>query len=188
MRHMTDRDIVERFFRRDDGAIEETRRAYQPYCMAIARHLTGSDEEAEECVSDALCAAWNSIPPQRPENLKTYVGKLTRRAAISLLRRKSAARRVPEALQTSFDELAEVAPDDSFSEAVDRRELSRAISRFLRELPGEQRNIFVRRYWYGDSVREICARYGLGESKVKSALKRTRDKLADFLGKEGFTV
>lgn len=185
---MQDREIVALFSRREETAIAEAQEKYAAYCLTIARNILGSPEDAEECVNEALHAAWNSIPPRQPENLKTYLGKLTREISLSRWRREHAGKRFPGEPPLPLDEIAEVATDDSFSPDTDEKELSAAISDFLRTLPATERNLFLRRYWYNDSVADICRRFGFGESKVKMTLKRTRDKLAKKLKKEGFIL
>ena len=135
---------------------------------------------------DVLLAAWKSIPPESPANLKTYLGKLTRETAIDRLRKRCARRRIPAGMIASLDELEEVVGENDVDSAVQAEELSRLISIFLRSVREEERNVFLRRYWYFDSVKEIQKRYGYGKSKVLVMLKRTRDKLSEYLKKEGY--
>ena len=183
---MNDNDIVIQFWNRNEDAIAESKRAYGRYCLYIAENITGNAGDAEECLDDALLAAWNSIPPNRPENLKTYLGKLSRDAAISRRRYLTAEKRGGGMPCASLDEIEEIVagsgPDEDFSE----QELAAEISRYLRTLDKSKRNVFIRRYWYCDSVPSICSRYGFGKSKVLMMLKRTRDGLAEHLRKEGF--
>lgn len=185
---MEDAQIVGMFFDRDEDAISETKKKYSDYCSYIAGNLLCDERDVQECVSDVLLSAWNSIPPHRPENLKTYIGKLTRESAVDFLRRNSAGKRVSAEATTPLDELEEVIGDHGVEEALEKKELSRLISSFLRTLREEERNVFVRRYWYYDPVKEICRRYDIGQSKVLVTLKRTRDKLALYLKKEGYLI
>ena len=181
-------EIVKLFWDRNEAAISESKKEYEKYCMYIAQNLLHSSHDSEECLSDALLAAWNSIPPQKPENLKTYLGKLTREFAVDRLRKNDAQKRFPDDALAPLDELEELIGDNDVESAIDEHELSRLVSTFLRSVREDERNVFIRRYWYFDSVKNICLRYGFGQSKVLVMLKRTRDKLAEYLKKEGYIV
>lgn len=183
---MEDEAIVTGLWARDEAALAEAERKYGRYCLAIARNVVFDDAEAQGCVNDALLAAWNSIPPQRPANLKTYLGRLARQTAIDLWRRSRAAKRGGGEAVLPLDELEEVVGGSTVEASVEEAELSRSISAFLRTVRESDRNVFVRRYWYCDSVEAICTRFGFGRSRVLMSLKRTRDRLADHLRKEGF--
>lgn len=183
---MNDKEIVGMFIERDEKAISESHGKYGNYLNYISYNVVYDKQDAEECVNDALLAAWNSIPPHKPENLKTYLGKLAKRIAVSRLRQNRASKRLPTEYAVSLDEIAEIAVDEDFDASITDEELSARISSFLRSLPESERNIFIRRYWYGDSIDNICERYGFGASKIKMTLKRTRDKLANILKKEGY--
>ena len=183
---MKDDAIVALFFERNEDALTCSKREYEGYCKYIANNLLHSAEDAEECFNDVLLAAWNSIPPQKPECLKSYLGKLTRNIAVDLLRNKDAQKRVPPENVAPFDELEAVIGENDVDETVGEKELSLLISAFLRTQKEEARNIFIRRYWYYDPIDSICERFGCKRSKVLVTLKRTRDKLAVFLKKEGY--
>ncbi len=183
---MKDDAIVGLFRDRNEDAIAEAKRAYGDYCVYIARNLLRDEQDAEACLNDVLLAAWKSIPPQEPTNLRTYLGKLTRETAVDRLRKRGARKRTPDGATASLDELEEIVGEGGAEDAVEEAELSRAVSAFLRSLGKEERDLFIRRYWYYDSVKSICERYGYGKSRVLVSLKRTRDKLARYLKKEGF--
>jgi len=183
---MKDHEIVNLFWERSEDALTETQRVYQKYCSYIAFHILGNQEDADECVNDALHAAWNSIPPKKPENLKTYLGKLVREISVSRWRETHAAKRTPSEYLLSLEEIEEVGRDEDFTDTINAEILSQAISDFLRTLPEDKRNLFIRRYWYNDSIRELCERFGYQESKVKVSLKRVRDKLSIYLKKRGY--
>ena len=185
---MDDAAIVELFHERKEDAIAFTANAYGAYCRAVAHNLLHDEEEAKECLDDALLAAWNSIPPQNPACLKTYLGKLTREIAVDRLRKKTAAKRIPASETLPFDELDGIIGEHGLDAAVGVRELSRLLSAFLRSQKEDDRNLFIRRYWYGDPIAKICERYGYGKSRVLVKLKRTRDKLARYLEKEGYLI
>ena len=185
---MKDDEIVRLFFDRNEIAIAESKKEYGKYCLYIAQNLLHDFSDSEECVNDVMLAAWNSIPPQRPANLRTYLGKLTRETAVDSLRKRDAQKRFIYGEPSSFEELEDVIGNSDVESYVNASELSRSISVFLRSLREEERNIFIRRYWYCDSVKSICARFGCGKSKVTVTLKRTRDKLARYLKEEGYVL
>ena len=185
---MNDREIVGMFLDRNEDAIAEAKKEYEKYCLYIANNVLRDSGEAEECVLDALYAAWESIPPQRPENLRTYLGKLTREIAVDRRRMNTRKKRIRKDAVKSLDEIGEIAAGGDIGADLEEAELSRAISRFLYSIDEEKRNVFIRRYWHFDSVRSICGRYGFGKSKVLMMLKRTRDDLAAYLKKEGYIV
>lgn len=182
---MKDREIVRLFLRRDEAAIEQVQQAYELYCRSIVSRILRDETDVSECVNDVWLAAWNSIPPNEPERLATYLGKLARNIAIDRVRANGAQKRCAEQYALSLDELAEVISDGGSPEQqVQHRELERAIGEFVRGLPELQRRVFLCRYWYLDSLAEIGARFGCSESKVKSMLHRTREKLKHYLQKE----
>ena len=183
---MNDEALVAKFWARDPDAIAESKALYDTYCMYIAGNILHDREDAEECLNDALLAAWNSIPPQRPRNLKTYLGKLVREIAIDRWRRKHAQKRISEELLVPLSELEDMVGSREVEESAADGELSLRISDFLRSLKKTERDVFVRRYWFYDPIASICSRYGFSKGKVAMMLKRTRDKLAEYLEKEGY--
>ena len=183
---MDDRAIVQMFLDRNEDAVSEAKKQYEDYCMYIANNVLRDRLDAEEVFNDALLAAWNSIPPQNPANLKTYLGKLTREIAINRWKKNKRQKRIPSEITQSLDEIAEMVSGGDFEEGLEQAELSREISRFLFSIDETKRNVFIRRYWHYDSIERICQRYGFGKSKVLMMLKRTRDDLAQHLKKEGF--
>ncbi len=182
---MNDETLVARIYARDESAVGEAEARYAACCLAIARNVLPDRRDAEECLSDALLAAWNSIPPARPANLKTYLGKLIRDAAVDRWRKNHAAKRSAPAI-VPLEELEELIGKNEIDAALEEAELSRRLSAFLRTRREAERIVFLRRYWYYDSIEQICNRYGFGKSKVTVSLKRTRDKLAEHLKKEGY--
>ena len=184
---MEDRQIVELFWRRDEEALGESRRKYGGLCFSVALGVLGSPEDAEEAASDALLGAWNSIPPQKPVYLDAYLAKLSRRAAIDRLRRSRAGKRWSGEAALALEELGDIVPGGGDAEAgVEAKELAALIERFLRSQPETPRKIFLRRYWYVESISEIAGAFGWSESKVKSLLFRTRKGLRSYLEKEGY--
>lgn len=186
---MTDREIVVLFWARNEQAIHETRSKYGAYCRRIALNILADHQDAEEYENDTYHTVWTSIPPQRPEQLAPYIGRITRNLSLKLLRQKCTQKRGGGVHALSLDELSDCIPrGQDFGAVVESRELGRVIDRFLRTLPEQQRRIFVCRYWYCDSIEEICNQFGWGQSRVKMALHRTRLKLKQELEKEGVFV
>ena len=184
---MEDEKIVELYNSRDESAISETARKYGNYLFSISFHILSSREDAEECVSDTYRGAWNAIPPHCPAVLSAFLGKLTRRISIDRWRRRSADKRGGGQTALALDELADcVSGDGEVTDELERRELAKEISLFLSELPDTERRVFLRRYFYLDSVREIAEKFGFSKSRVSSMLFRTRKKLRERLEKGGY--
>ncbi len=184
---MEDRQIVALFWARDERAVSEAAAKYGSYCFSIASHILGSRQDAEECVNDTWQGAWSSIPPHRPERLATYLGKLTRRLSMKVLRRNGAEKRGGGQAELSLEELEECLPaGDSVEAGVEFTELVKLLNTFLGALPAARRRVFVRRYWYGQSIAELCKESGFSKSKVESMLHRTRVQLKKYLEQEWY--
>lgn len=184
---MEDQSIIELYFARDERAIKETDVKYGKLCYSVAYHILCNHEDSEECVNDTYVGLWNTIPPTRPKHLMAFACGITRNLS---LKRVEAMTRQKRALATvvSFDELEEALPDSIISAGVSDMDIGRVISDFLRREKQDARNVFIRKYYFFDSIEEIAARYGFTESKVKSILYHTRNKLKKHLIKEGITV
>lgn len=184
---MEDREIVGLYWARDEEAIGESRRKYGGYCTSISQRILDREEDVEECVADTWLGAWNAIPPHRPAVLSTFLGKLVRRLSIDRWRRGKARKRGGGELDLALEELREcVAGSENVERELERREMEGLMARFLGALPQDQRQVFLRRYWYLDPVAEVARRFGCSESKVTSMLHRTREKLRKTLEKEGW--
>lgn len=184
---MDDLEIVSLFLLRDEQAVHHAEAQYASYCRTVAMRILANEADADECLNDVWLAAWNSIPPNEPEHLSTYLGKLTRNLAIDRVRSDRAAKRCTGEYALSLDELAEVLPDRSTTEKqLRQKELEHAIGAFVQTLPDTLRRVFICRYWYFDPIAEIAARFGFSESKVKSMLHRTRMKLKTYLKQEEY--
>ena len=184
---MDDKDIIVLFWKRSQKAIEETASKYGAYCYSIAYNILNNNEDAEECVNDTYIDAWNSIPPHRPSILSTFLGKITRRIAIDKWRKANAQKRGGGELPLVLEELGEcVASFQNVEQTVEHNLLSEVIKDFVKKLPETERSIFICRYWYMDSIEDICKQFHFSQSKVKSMLLRTRKKLWNKLNKEGF--
>lgn len=182
-----DSEIIERYWARDEQAIQETDRVYGRKLYALADRILQSREDAEESVSDTYMKAWETIPPQRPNYFFAYLAKICRNFALGRLDWRNAAKRNGEVV-TLTQEMELCIPDPSHDNKLEGEEIGQALNRFLEGLSRESRMIFMRRYWYTDSISQIAARYGISESKVKTRLHRTRVQLYAFLKKEGIYV
>ena len=183
---MEDSRIVELYWLRSENAIRETAAKYGAYCFSIANNILASREDADETVNDTYMGAWNSMPPHRPTILSTFLGKITRRLAIKKWEARTAEKRGGGETALVLEELAACIPAQSdVAREAEEKELGEIIRRFVRELPETERRVFVCRYWYLDPIRDICGQFGFGESRVKSMLYRTREKLRRHLKKEG---
>lgn len=179
---MNDGQIIDLFWERSQDAIAETSAKYGSYCHSIAFGILHSRLDAEECVNDTWLRTWDAIPPERPQRLPAFLGRITRNLALDRYDYLHAEKRSAPT-DDLFSELSECIPSgrDEFAGL----ELRMLLSQFLRGLEPKPRNLFLRRYWYCDSVEELSKRFGMGQSAVKSSLFRTRNKLRVFLEKEG---
>lgn len=185
---MEDRRIVELYWQRSEAAIAETQTKYGKYCHYIAYNILSDDGDAEECVNDTYLKAWDSMPPHKPTKLSTFLGKITRNLALNRLEAQKAAKRGAGVVPIALDELTECITDNETSDPTDEIALRGALNRFLRALPEETMIVFLQRYWYFASVKEIAANRGISETNVKVILHRARGKLKSFLEKEGIII
>ncbi|MDO5439203.1 MAG: sigma-70 family RNA polymerase sigma factor [Erysipelotrichaceae bacterium] len=186
---MEDNEIVELYWQRSENAIRESDRKYGRYCFKIAQNVLFNRSDSEECVNDTWLKAWESMPPNRPERLGAYLGRITRNLALNLYEKLTADKRGAGETPVVLDELSEVIGKESDVEAnVDLTLLKDTINDFLRQLDRETRIIFVQRYYYMATVKEIAANLHLSDSKVKMTLLRTREKLRVWLQEEGYEI
>lgn len=186
MRNLNDNEIVALFLCRDEKAIEETQKKYGRYCFTIAHNILHNKEDAEESVNDTYWNVWNSIPPHQPQIFSTFLGKITRHLALKKWRDKTADKRGGGEMALTLDELQECIPARySVEDEVQTHELTALLNTFVRNLPDTERRVFICRYWYFDSITQISKSFGLSQSKVKTTLYRTRQKLLKILEKEG---
>lgn len=186
---MEDHQIVALYLQRNERAIEETAAKYGNYCFSIARNILDSREDAEEAVNDTYLGAWRAIPPHQPAVLSTFLGKITRRAALKRWNQSRTQKRGGGETALVLEELSDCICDKGSAEtAIEAAELTQLLNRFLQALPQTERTVFVCRYWYMDPIRDIGQRFGFSQSKVKSMLARTRTKLHTYLKKEGIDL
>lgn len=186
---MNDNKIVELYWQRKEDAIRETDLKYGAYCFAVANNILSNKEFSEECVNDTWLRAWNTIPPQRPNCLKMFLAKITRNLSFDKFKAENAYKRGGGEISAALDELKECLSDASDVESeIDIKELTSSINRFLHTLQKRESDVFLRRYFYVDSVSEIAKRYGLKKSNILVILSRTRKKLKMHLEKEGYVI
>lgn len=183
---MDDRQILELYNERSEAALSETAAKYGRYCHTIAYNILLNNEDTEECVNDTYLKAWESIPPQYPNNLSAFLGKITRNLALDKYRYYSREKRNNGQAALALEELLECVPAMSNTEQViEDNYLVEVLNRFLKGIPAEKRRIFMQRYWYLRSIQEIAKELAISESKVKMTLLRLRSKLKQVLEKEG---
>lgn len=183
---MNDKKIVEMFFSRDESALEESQKQYGKLCHYIANNILNSPLDAQECVNDTLLRAWNSIPPNKPERLGAYLAKIARNIAIDKYNASKTKKRSNGEANLVFEELEElITRDESF---VDELALKECVNTFLRSLPKTRRIIFVQRYFYYSSIKEIAKNNSLSENNVKVTLVRLRAEFKKHLKKFGLEV
>ncbi len=186
---MEDAAILELYWARNDAALEETRKKYGGLCAAVASNLLPNREDAEECVADTYLAAWNTIPPERPRLLRAYLAALTRNIALDRLKRLRAQKRGGGEAELIFEELSELLPGgDTPAAELERRELLRDIESFLDKQNSRARHIFLRRYYYADSVSAIARGLKMRENTVSAQLMRTRGRLREYLLERGYDI
>lgn len=186
---LEDSKIVQLYWDRHPNAIPATSRKYGRYLSSIAINILYSREDAEECVNDTFLKAWNAMPPHRPSLLSTFLGKITRNLSLNRYQYNTAQKRGNGQTALVLDELADcVSGADDTQQELDRRELARAIDTFLDSLPSEKRCIFLRRYWYFDSIRDIARRAGKTDNHVSVILNRLRKDLRAYLIERGFDL
>ena len=184
---MEDNQIVDLYWARSEVAIAETDKKYGRYCHYIAYQILSDDEDAKEIVNDTYLKTWNTVPPNRPDPLKGYVGMISNQLALNRYEEKTAQKRGGGKLPLIYHELDEcIADADEAEDMGENFALRDALNRFLWSLPKTTRRIFVRRYWYATPISEIAEDFGMKENAVAMLMFRTRQKLKDFLKKEGF--
>ncbi len=188
-KNISDLQIIELYFKRDEKAISETADKYGKYCFSVANNILSSEQDAEECVNDTWLRAWNSIPPQRPGNLRLFLAKIARNLAFDRFKKLRRKKRGGGEIVLALEEIGEFVPGgDRVQSELEERELMRAVNRFLHSLPERERNIFINRYFHVETAKLIAEKYGLTEGNVQKILSRTRMKLKKYLETEGYSI
>ncbi len=181
---MEDTKIIELYFARDEQALRETEAAYGGRLFRLSNHIVRSREDAEECVNDTYWKTWRAIPPTRPQYFFAFLAKICRNLCLDKLDYTGAEKRRGELLALTA-ELEQCLPGRT-GEPWEETALTEALNSFLAALSRENRTLFLRRYWFGDSVSELAGHWGLREGAVATRLHRLRKQLAIHLEKEGF--
>lgn len=183
---MDDKKIIELYFDRSEQAISETAKKYGRYCHYIAFHILHNQEDSEECVNDTYLRAWNAIPPKQPERLRTFLGKITRNLSLNKWEKLTAQKRGAGQTEQVLEELMECIPsENNVEKVIEDKFILEILNDFLDKISADKRKLFVRRYFYLSSIKEIARDYGISESKVTVTLFRTRQMLKEVLEKEG---
>lgn len=186
---MDDRQIIELYNERSEAAISETADKYGKYCHYIAYNILYNEQDSEECVNDTWFRAWNTIPPQQPNKLSAFLGKITRNLALDRYKYYTREKRGGGETTLVLEELNEcLTYGNSTEQAVDEMLLVEKLNAFLRSLPAKKRQVMVRRYWYLSPIHEIANDFGMSESGVKTLLHRTRNELKQILEREGIVL
>ncbi len=185
---MDDKQIIELYWQRSENALQETSNKYGKLCLNLARNMLWNLEDAQECVNDAYFAAWNTIPPEKPNNLCAFILKITRNLILKKIEYNTAQKRKPD-VENTLSEIDNLISDNKNTEhKFEAEELAKSISIFLRTQNSINRNVFIRRYWFYESIADISNQFSISESKAKSMLFRMRNSLKEYLIKEGYII
>lgn len=185
---MEDSEIIGLYFMRDEAALAETAAKYGRFCHSIALNILSADADAEECVNDAYLRAWNAIPPQKPDRLGPWLGRVVRNVAYDLWKKNHRQKRCA-GMEQLLNELADCIPSPAAVERrIEERELTEVINAWLDSLPKEDRILFVRRYWNGDGVNVLARKAGTSPANMAKRMYRLRQSLRSTLEKEGYSL
>ena len=185
---MEDSKIIDLYFERNEAAITETDQKYGAYCRSIAWNILQNHEDSEECVSDTWLRAWNAMPPEKPNILRQFLAKITRNLSLDRFRADHAQKRGSGEVPLALEELKECVGSGDPATDAERKLLEELIGQFLQQLSQRDRGVFLRRYFYMESRKDIAARYGMKETNVRLCLSRTRQRLREYLRKEDFPL
>lgn len=186
---MTDQQIIELYWQRNEDAIPASEQKYGSYCTTVSRNILSDALDVEECVSDTWLRAWAAMPPERPNYLKMFFAKITRNLSLDRLKSNYAQKRGGGETDLILEELEQcISSKGNTEEVYTARELGRSINRFVHSLPEREGNLFVRRYFFGESLDVVAGRYGITSHNASVILSRVREKLKKHLTREGFSV
>ena len=177
---MEDNEIIELYWKRDEVAIQETDKKYGKYCSKIAYNIIANVEDSEECVNDTYLRVWNALPPNRPSIFKAFLAKITRNLALDKYDSKNAQKR-DNSMDLVYEELEDCIPTNSMENEIEYNELVKELNIFLENLQKEKRVVFLERYWYMSSIKDIAKKHKQTESKTKMELLRLRNALRKYL-------
>lgn len=186
---MTDKEIIALYWERSESALSESQSKYGSLCRRVAANILGSREDAEECLNDALYAAWNAIPPERPDSLSAYLARITRNHALTRLKARRRQKRGGGEAEVLLSELEECVPTEDFADRlIDARHIGGAINAFLKEQTEVNAAVFTERYFHCKTIEEISRESGFTKSKITAILFRMREKLRQELNGKGVDV
>ena len=186
---MDDRQIIELYFSRDERALSETEQKYGRYCFCVANNILSNEQDSEECVNDTLNKTWNAIPPQRPNSLKLFLARIARNLAFDKVKSQTRQKRGGGELMLALDEISEIISDDYSIEAeLESNGLMQSVNSFLHTVGEREANVFIRRYFFLDSIESIAKVYRISEANTNKILSRTRAGLREYLKKEGYSL
>ena len=186
---MDDRQIIELYFSRDEQALSETEQKYGRYCFCIANNILSNEQDSEECVNDTLNKTWNAIPPQRPSSLKLFLARIARNLAFDKVKSHTSQKRGGGELMLALDEISEIISDDYSIEAeLESMSIMQSVNSFLYTVGEREANVFIRRYFFLDSIDSIAKRYRISMANTNKILSRTRARLREYLKKEGYSL
>lgn len=183
---LEDSELINLYVNRSEKAISQTAAKYNKYCHSIAHGILRNNEDSEECVNDTYLNAWNSIPPHLPEKLSCFLGKITRNLALNIYEKKHTAKRGKGQIEMALSELAEcVDMNSDIENESERQQIRDVINEFLKNQNMQRKNIFIQRYWYLMSIKEIGVQHDMNDNQIKSVLYQMRNELKKILVKEG---
>lgn len=185
---MEDAQIIELYVQRDEAAISETKAKYGAYCQGVALNILSMQEDADECVNDAYLQAWNAIPPQRPDRLGAWLGRIVRNNAFNLWKKNRRQKRYA-GMEQLLSELEDCIPSPlTVERKIEEQELTEAVNAWLASLPKSDRVLFVRRYWLGEAVNALAQETGASPSELAKRMYRLRQHLKSTLEQEGYSL
>ena len=185
---LSDDEVVELYFKRDERAIQETDRKYRDFLISVAYRIINDHLDCEECLNDTYLSIWNSVPPTRPSPLKSFAAAIMRRKALDRYRQKNSQKRIPPALIGSLSDFEYFLSDESIDDEINKNDLARLMSDFVKGLPERRRYVFVTRYYMGQTVAEISQALGCSSSLVNKEINEIKRELTEILTEEGFIV
>ena len=185
---MEDRQIIQLYFQRNEMAISETSNKYGAFCHKIAMNILSIREDAEECVNDTYYSVWNQIPPTNPDSFRAFLGRITRNLSISRFRNLRAKKRY-NGIELMLSELEECVPASTYvEEQAEANQLSAYINEWLYSLSEQDAILFIRRYWYGDSVKDLARKAGVSVAQMAQVMLRLRKRLKAYLEQKGVAL
>lgn len=186
---LEDEKIIGLYWDRDQSAIAATDEKYGKYCYTVAWNILRMQEDCEECVNDTWLKAWDSMPPEKPNVLKYFLSAITRNLSLDVYKQKNRQKRGGGQMEVALEELSEcLSSGETPEEKVLAEQLGASINTFLKAQKDRERNVFIRRYYFMETAKEIGDKYSLSESNVLMILSRMRKKLKSFLQEEGYVL